>query len=110
MCCTFTLTQGDIDYQGTITSHLPCLGMPNCFIIRTLFLFLSYCTALMYLVNQDNRQVISIGSSIGAVFLVFTFILIVVILMVVFCRKKKITGKLFISIQLVVDNSLSYRI
>ena len=50
----------------------------------------------MYLVSQDNKQVITIGSSIGAVFLVFTFILIVVILMVVCCRIKKRPGKLFI--------------
>lgn len=44
--------------------------------------------------KQDSKQTIAIGSSVGVVFLFFTFISLVVILMVVYHRTKKRQGKL----------------
>ena len=47
----------------------------------------------MYLVNHNYRkQAITAGSGVGAVFVIFTFILMVVILKVVCWGKKKAAG------------------
>ncbi len=77
-------------YPGTFADHLPCLGMQNC-----LPCSIYYGIVIMYLVNQGGNKVITIGTSIGAVFLIFTFILLVVIFMVVCRHKRKIPGRSF---------------
>lgn len=47
----------------------------------------------MYLVTHDySKQAIAAGSSVGAVFVIFTFILMVVIIKVVCWGKKKAAG------------------